>query len=163
MDFQDAIELIRQSVPASQADVLVEHLLPSSRIVVHDDGDSGADSIGSHFGGVPSLPPGMAWPVWDKRDYLRAEIDRIEMQFRTNPRHTGPGLRSIAEQMQQELLKPPVPLLFLGQLSLGEIHATDPLPDWPAEGSLAALLRAFSVGIRSAFSWPLSSTLPLEQ
>src|SRR5580704_8652092 len=36
---QDAIDLTRESLPASQAEGVIEHLSPSARIVVHDDPD----------------------------------------------------------------------------------------------------------------------------
>src|SRR5262245_57852897 len=65
MDKQQAIDLIRRSGLAKQADLLIDQLLPSVRLVVHDSGRSSAkDLVVSHFGGLPSLPPGMTWPVW---------------------------------------------------------------------------------------------------
>ena len=134
-DLQDAVDVIRESVPVSRAEVLVEHLMSSSRIVVHDDTDIGTGTTGSHFGGVPSVPRGMEWPVWDKQDYLTEDIKRFESRFQANPRAIG--LRDIASRKRHELSNPIAPLLFLGQLFLPEIHASAPLPDWPAEGSLA--------------------------
>lgn len=39
--------------------------------------------------------------------------------------------------MRLELSTGPIPLVFLGQLYLNEIHAVAPLPGWPRNGSLA--------------------------
>jgi hypothetical protein len=98
MDEQQAIETIRRSGLAKHGDLLIDRLLPSARVVVHESGGSSAgDSVVSHFGGLPSLPQGAAWPMWDKYD---------------------------------------VPLQFLGQVSLCELHASAALPGWPRDGML---------------------------
>ncbi len=136
LDLNDAIDLVRETMPASQADGLVEHLLPSCRIVVHDDAAGfGENPDGSHFGGSPTVPRGMEWPHWDKHDYLTEDIKRFESRFQEAPQSTW--LRDVALRKRRELSNPIVPLLFLGQLFLSEIHYSAPLPDWPAEGSLA--------------------------
>jgi uncharacterized protein YwqG len=135
MDKEQAVDLIRGSSLVEHASILIEHLLPSARLVVNDDpGEDVEDPTASHFGGLPSLPRDAAWPVWDRRDYLSGQIARLEANFRANPRATG--LRDIALRMRQELSSEPLPLLFLAQLSLGEIHAAAPLPGWPREGTL---------------------------
>lgn len=135
MNAQQAADVIRRSSVSDLADLLIERLLPSARIVVDGEPGSGVqDLAASQFGGLPSLPSGTHWPRWDKREYLRAEVDRLEKQFRANPRATG--LRDIAASMRPELDREPVPLLFLGQLQLTEIHAVAPLPDWPSAGML---------------------------
>lgn len=135
MEINKAVELIRNSALAEQADLLIKRLLPSTRLVV-DDGPGGSDEglAVSRFGGLPSMPRRMDWPVWNKREYLQAEIERLEKRFKANPRATG--LRDIASRLRQELPKSPVPLLFLGQLSLSEIHSASPLPNWPDLGTL---------------------------
>lgn len=136
MDKKQAIDLIRGSCLHEQANNLIEQLLPSARIVVHEDpGGSVVDSANSHFGGLPYLPRNASWPVWDRRDFLNAKITRLEDQFQANPSATG--LRDIALRMRQQLPLGPLPLLFLGQLDLSEIHAAAPLPGWPCEGTLA--------------------------
>jgi len=135
LDLKDTIELVREVMPASQAKVLVEHLLPSCRIVTHDDTSIDTCATASHFGGVPSMPRGMEWPLWDKHDYLTEDIKRFESRFQEAPQSTW--LRDVALRMRRELSNPIVPLLFLAQLSLSEIHSSAPLQDWPAEGSLA--------------------------
>jgi uncharacterized protein YwqG len=135
LELHDAIDLVREALPASQADLVVEHLLPSARIVVHYETDSVTDTTSSHFGGVPLMPRGMDWPMWDRTKFLTEEIKRSETRFQANPQATGP--RDYALRKRQELSQPIVPLLFLGQFYLAEIHAVAPLPDWPAEGSLA--------------------------
>jgi uncharacterized protein YwqG len=135
MDKQQAIDMIRGSALAERADRLIEQLVPSARLVVHDDGGGTAkNSVVSHFGGLPSLPPGATWPVWDRHDFVSGQIERLEAKFRANPRATG--LRDIATRMRQDLAVGPLPLLFLGQLSLCEIHAAAALPGWPRDGTL---------------------------
>jgi uncharacterized protein YwqG len=135
MDKQQAIDTIRGCGLAGRADLLIGQLLPSARLVVRDGGEgSPKDSVVSHFGGLPSLPPGAAWPVWDRREYLSANIARLEVQFRANPRATG--LRDIATRMRQDLAVGSVPLPFLGQLSLSEVYAAAALPRWPRDGTL---------------------------
>jgi uncharacterized protein YwqG len=135
MDREQAVGLIRANSLLEQADAIIEQLLPSARIRVHDDsGKRIEDSPTSHFGGLPSLPRNVSWPVWDRRDYLSALITRLEQQFQANPRAIG--LRDIASRMRQELSRGPLPLLFLGQLALSEIAAAAPLSGWPREGNL---------------------------
>jgi hypothetical protein len=95
MDKNQAIELIRQSSLSVDTDLLVEHLLPSARIVVCDGpGECAEYVMASHFGGLPSLPRNAAWPVWDNCDFQKGQIARLEDKFRANPRATG--LRDIA-------------------------------------------------------------------
>jgi len=134
MDKQQAIEVIAGSCLSKHADVLVRHLLPSVRLVVLDEPGDSADSMASHFGGLPSLPPDATWPVWDKHDFLTRQIKRLEEQFKANPRATG--LRDIASRMRQDLSGGPLSLPFLGQVSLGEVYAAAPLLGWPSEGTL---------------------------
>lgn len=136
MDQEQAIDLIRGSSLSEYADILIEHLLPSVRIMVHDDAGEDVDkSAGSYFGGLPFLPRGTTWPLWDRRDYLNSTIARLEADYQANPRATG--LRDNALRMRQDLSSGPLPLLFLAQLSLEEIHTAAPLPGWPREGNLA--------------------------
>jgi uncharacterized protein YwqG len=136
MNKEQAVDLIRGSELYEQADILIDYLLPSARIVVHDDSREGVeDSASSYFGGLPCLTQDAVWPLWDKGEYLNAQIAHLEARFRENPQATG--LRDIALQMRQELSRGPVPLLFLGQLALNEIHAVAPLRGWPREGTLS--------------------------
>lgn len=135
MDKKQAIDLIRESSLSGVADILIECLLPSARLDVREHpGRDIEDSVTSHFGGLPSMPRGVAWPVWDRHDFLISQIARFENRFRENPRATG--LRDIASRMRQDLFSGPLPLAFLGQLSLDEIQATVALPGWPRNGML---------------------------
>jgi uncharacterized protein YwqG len=135
MDKEQAKDMIRGSGLALRGDLLIEHLLPSARLVIHDDAERSVnDSVVSHFGGVPSLPPGATWPVWDRHDFLSGQIARFEAKFRANPRATA--LHDILTRMRQDLSRGPVSLLFLGQLSLSELHAAAALPGWPSDGTL---------------------------
>ncbi|MGE5194034.1 MAG: YwqG family protein, partial [Deltaproteobacteria bacterium] len=63
-----------------------------------------------------------------------AQILRLEENFNKNPRATG--LRDIAARMRQQLSQGPLPLTFLGQLSLRELHTAAPLQGWPSDGTL---------------------------
>jgi uncharacterized protein YwqG len=136
MKREQAIEIIRKSALAKYVDLLAENLMSSARICVRDHQESGSGQPGaSHFGGLPALAGEATWPLWDKRQFLNAEISRLEGKFKANPRATG--LRDIAIRMRQELTAGPTPLVFLGQLFLNEIHAVSPLPGWPSDGSLA--------------------------
>jgi uncharacterized protein YwqG len=136
LELRDAIDLVREVLPASQADVVAEHLLPSARIVVHDDANPAAGTNRSHYGGVPLMPRGMEWPVWDKTDYLTEDAKRFEAR----------RLPNVASRKRQELSQPIAPLLFLGQFYLAEIHAVAPLPNWPAEGTLAIFYEPSAAG-----------------
>ena len=90
MDKQQAIDLIRGSSLAGQADMLIEHLLPSARVMVQDESD-GTDigPVTSHLGGLPSLPRDAKWPLLDSRDHMMDRIARLEEKFRSNPKATG--------------------------------------------------------------------------
>jgi len=134
MEKNQAIDVIRRSGLSRYADLLIEHLLPSARVVLHDASAGSDDSVASHFGGLPSLPSGVNWPAWDRRNYLSAQITRLEDKFRATARLIG--LRDIAQQMRADLSSGPVRLQFLAQLSLGELHATAPLQGWPHEGTM---------------------------
>jgi hypothetical protein len=135
MDINQAIDLIRGTRLCAQADSLIQHLLPSARVIVDNElGGSVNDFAVSHFGGLPSLPHDCVWPVWDRRNYLSRQIARLEEQFRANPRAIG--LRDNAQRMRQDLPVGPIPLPFLGQLALAEIYAAAPLPGWPHDGTL---------------------------
>lgn len=48
------------------------------------------------------------------------------------------GTRDIIASMRQELSRGPMPLAFLCQLFLRDLHAANPLDLWPSEGSLAS-------------------------
>jgi hypothetical protein len=111
MDKKQAVDLIRKCGLSRQADLLCDHLLPSARLVVHEDSEpSVEDSVGSHFGGLPSLPRDVTWPVWDRREFVNGQIARLEDKFRANPRAIG--LRDIALRMRQDLVGWPLPLPF---------------------------------------------------
>lgn len=145
MDMIQAEEVIRRSSLAGEAELLIKHLLPSARVVVREPLESSAKSSNtSRFGGMPLLPHGQLWPTWDKREFLSGQVARLQEKFRANPRATG--LRDIALRMRQDLPKGPVPLPFLGQLSLAEIHAAAPLRGWPSEGTLAFFCETSSWG-----------------
>ena len=131
MNHHDAI---RRSRLANHAETLIALLQPSARIIVHDEAPT-ADGSSSHFGGLPLLPEGTAWPRWDKHDLLVAQIARAEESFKKNPRATG--LRDMAIKLRKELSHSDQPLAFLCQLSLSELHVAAPLPGWPTEGNLA--------------------------
>ncbi len=135
MDEAQAIEIIRRSYFSEHADVVIEHLLPSARIYVEDESTAmDVDGMVSHFGGLPTLPKGSTWPVWDKREFLISQATSLEEQFKANPRAIG--LRDAAAEMRQQLGQGPVPLWFLGQVSLREIASSAPLPKWPRDGTL---------------------------
>jgi len=139
MTSDEAIELIRSSAIAERADALIRHLRPSARIVVRDEPlDRKAGSSVSQFGGSPSLPAGTPWPVWDRREYQTSEIARLERMFKANPRATG--IRDAAARMREELSAGPLPLAFLGQLSLREVQSVAPFSGWPRQGILAFFL-----------------------
>ena len=143
MDKQQAIDAIRGSSLSGQADLLIEHLLPSARALVQEDrGGTVPDPVSSHLGGLPSLPHDAKWPVWDSRDYLSRKIARLEDKFRSNPRATG--LRDIAARMRQDMPAGPIPLAFIGQLNLAELAASAPLEGWPKEGILAVFYGSVS-------------------
>jgi uncharacterized protein YwqG len=135
MNRLSAVDAIRQSRLAKYAEALIALLEPSARIVVGDEPEASGRSGRSHFGGLPSLPEGAAWPRWDKHDLLAAQIARAEESFKQNPRATL--WRDMAAKLRKELSAGKQPLSFLCQLSLPELHAAAPLPGWPAEGSLA--------------------------
>lgn len=135
MDKKEAMDVITSSNLSGQADLLIEHLLPSARLVVHEGGPGSVeDSVASYLGGLPSLPGHAAWPTWDRHDFLSGQIARLEAKFKANPRATG--LRDIALSMRQDLASGPLPLPFLGQVSLQELDAAAPLPGWPRDGLL---------------------------
>ena len=136
MNRQAAIDAIRNSRLARHADSLIERLEPSVRLIV-DEGPAAApvEAAGSHFGGLPSLPAAADWPLWDKHDFLQAQIARSEEAFKKNPRATL--FRDMAAKLRLQLSDGPRPLAFLGQLSLSELHQAAPLPAWPCEGLLS--------------------------
>jgi uncharacterized protein YwqG len=135
MDKDQAISVIRRDCPSAIADLLTRQLQASARLVRGSTGEATrGGSPTSHLGGMPWLPPGVDWPVWDNREYLNAEIARLEDRFRTNPRATG--LRDIAVQMREHMPTAPIPLPFLAQLSLRELHLAAPIPGWPTDGWL---------------------------
>jgi hypothetical protein len=82
-----AIELIRRSGLSDQADLLIEHLLPSARIVVHDG--PAEKAMASYYGGLPTLPSGTPWPTWDKYDLRLAEVTRLENDSKQIPKRLG--------------------------------------------------------------------------
>jgi len=135
MDRQQAIEMIRGSPLAEFAELLIGQMLPSARLIVAEDGGEEAGARASHFGGLPILPRSFEWPRWDRDVLLRSEISRLDEKFQKNPRATG--LRDIAAQKREQLGQGPLPLAFLCQLFLRDLHGAVPLRDWPSDGSLA--------------------------
>lgn len=135
MKKEQAIELIRKSGVPRYATAIVNHLMPSARVLVCDElAESNAGELTSHFGGLPWLPADAAWPEWDRRESLKSRIARTEKSFQANPRATG--LRDMAARMREELSQGPRPLMHLAQLKLSELHASAPLPHWPTDGTL---------------------------
>jgi uncharacterized protein YwqG len=135
MERSDAIKLIRGSSLGRHAEVLIEHLAPSTRVIVGDEvGVSDEESTRSWFGGLPSLPKGANWPYWDNRELAKAKIEQLEEKFRQDPRTTG--LRDIAAQMRADLPTRPTPLSFLAQLDLSELADSTLLDGWPESGKL---------------------------
>lgn len=135
MDREQSIDLIERSRLARHADYLVDQLLPSARVVVHDESSKGAEAAFSFFGGSPRLPHEVVWPTFDRDDYLRRQISRFEDKFKQNPRATG--LRDIAARMRDDLGRGPIPLSFIGQICLDELRASVQMPGWPVDGILA--------------------------
>ncbi len=146
MNREEDIELIRNSAVSEHTEALVNYLLPSARIIVQDEALSGSHpSIASHFGGLPSLPRNVAWPKWDKSEYLKAQIARLEKRLESFIRRTQDqpetipgirerqmaGFRDNIERLRKEQSIGRVPLGFLGQLSLREIYAICPIKGWP--------------------------------
>jgi uncharacterized protein YwqG len=135
MDRKQTEMRIRESRLARHADALIQHLAPSARIVLDErPADHKDNRAASHFGGLPTLLAGTEWPRWDRGDHLRDQIARMEERFRENPRAIG--LCDVADQLRESLTQPVVPLAFLGQLDLAELHASVRLPGWPADGRL---------------------------
>lgn len=145
MNKQQAIDAVRTSSLSGRADVLIEQLLPSARVLMQDDLEGTApDLVASQLGGAPSLPLDVMWPVWDSRDLLRDRIGRLEHRFRSNPKATG--LSKNAAWLRQNMPAGPTPLAFLGQLNLAELAAIAPLDGWPNEGVLAFFYHLSSGG-----------------
>lgn len=82
MTREEAIQLIGNSGVAEHTEILLRYLNPSVRVTVHDQppGTNG-QVIRSHFGGIPTLPKGTDWPVWENSEYLRAEIVSLEKRI----------------------------------------------------------------------------------
>jgi len=141
MEKKEATKLIRSSALSRDAKaLLLEHLLPSARITAKPlPADSTDTSVRSYFGDLPHLPEGVAWPLWDNREYYDAKIAHYEEKYRKNPRLTG--LRDLAANIRKNLPTGPVPLTFLAQLDLAELAAAVPLDGWPREGALAFFYR----------------------
>ncbi|MCX5659653.1 MAG: YwqG family protein [Planctomycetota bacterium] len=138
MKKEKAIELIRESGVSEHAELLISLLLPSARVVLGEERKAGGNggSVQSHFGGVPWLPKGFAWPRWDRREFLASEITRTEARIKAKAWGTKFGTERIAS-LQKDLSSAPLALQFIAQLRLSELHAATPLPGWPREGSLA--------------------------
>src|SRR5579872_637878 len=135
MKREQAIDLILSSGLTEQADQLIGALCPSSRLIVNDSPPTPAGGRhASHFGGLPSMPPGTPWPRWDKHDYLNHEIARLKKSMQRDPRDKR--VRDRIARMQRQLSDGPVLLAFHAQISLNELNAVAPLPDWPRDGSL---------------------------
>jgi uncharacterized protein YwqG len=135
MDKKQAVETIRDSHLGDAADLLIERLLPSARIIVaNDPTESMTELESSCFGGLPPLPPGVTWPVWDRTELLKADIARRELEFRDKP--IPRGMARIIAEMREELSAGPKPLLFLAQMSLKQLGAAAPILGWPCEGTL---------------------------
>ena len=142
MDLAQATDLIRSSALAQHADVLIRNLALSARLQIEDAPKAThSDAVTSHFGGLPSLTTNIAWPRWDREAYLHSQVARLKDSFAKNPR--GIVLRDVVARIQEELTHAVIPLAFLGQLELRELHSVAPLPGWPCEGTLAFF-----------YSWP---------
>jgi uncharacterized protein YwqG len=152
MQREEAIELIRSSALSKHAGKLIKYLLPSARLIVNEQPTGQTDAaINSHLGGLPYLPMNVAWPRWDKREYLAAKIVDLEKRLKVSIKTARDYPQSIPEvrakeiakmrddivQKRKEMSSGPLPLTFLGQLSLSEICAVAPLSGWPRQGSLA--------------------------
>jgi hypothetical protein len=86
MEKEQAADIIRASSLSGHADVLIGQLMPSARLIVKDEPASHlAGAVSSHLQGSPSLPAGGTWPAWNKRDYLKGHIARLESRFNKNP------------------------------------------------------------------------------
>jgi uncharacterized protein YwqG len=133
---EEAIAIIRDSTFSEDIDYLVSLIRPSAKIHLHEPAEvSGADLPKSFFGGLPLLPKGTEWPLWDRRERLQASIDRWEERIDPAPQYEW--MRKTIAKWKQQLDDGPMPLAFLGQVFLGELARNIPLPGWPTSGSLA--------------------------
>jgi uncharacterized protein YwqG len=136
MTREEAITTIRISGLSEHTDYLVSLIRPSAKIQLHQSsGTCGADLRRSFFGGLPLLPKGFEWPLWDRRERLQANIERWEK--RINPAPQYQWMQKAVEDWKQHLNDGPMPLAFLGQVFLGELASSIALEDWPTNGSLA--------------------------
>jgi uncharacterized protein YwqG len=136
MTREEAIASIRNSMLSEHIDYLVTLLRPSAKIHLHEPAQvSEADLPRSFFGGLPLLPKGVEWPLWDRRERLQASIDRFEKVI--DPAPQNQWMRKTVEKWKQHLNDGPMPLAFLGQVNLEELARSVPLQGWPTGGSLA--------------------------
>ncbi len=119
--------MIRGAGLGEDGEALVKLLAPSARLV-KGDGNGGC-----YLGGLPRMPKGTAWPVWDSAGHMRRRI--ADAQKRLEKRPGDVGLQDYLDGMKRGL--GPLPLAFLGQLDLREISTRAPLPGWPERGTLA--------------------------
>jgi len=136
MTREEAIATIRNSTLSGDIDYLVSLIRPSAKIHLHEPAEvSGFGLPKSSFGGLPLLPKGVDWPLWDRRERLQESIDRWEKVMDLAPQYEW--MRKNVEKWKQHLDDGPIPLAFLGQVFLGELARNISLQDWPASGSLA--------------------------
>lgn len=136
MTREEAIATIRNSTLSGDIDYLVSLIRPSAKIHLYEPAEvPGLDSPRSSFGGLPLLPKGVEWPLWDRRESLQANIDRWGKQINPAPQYEW--MRKSVEEWKQHLDDGPMPLAFLGQVFLGELDRSISLKDWPTSGSFA--------------------------
>jgi uncharacterized protein YwqG len=135
MTLEQAIATIRNSALSEHADYLVSLFRPSAKVQLHQSTDaSGADLHQSFFGGLPLLPKGFEWPLWDRRERLQANIERWKKGINPAPQYQW--MQKAVEDWKRHLNDGPIPLAFLGQVYLRELAGSITLDGWPTSGSL---------------------------
>ena len=83
------------------------------------------------------LAPETRWPQWDAAPYFEADAARWEERIRTNPRHTGPGLKTVIENDRNEAARGARLLSFIAQIDLAQVGKYAAVIGLPETGLLA--------------------------
>jgi uncharacterized protein YwqG len=122
----------RAAIEKSRFAAEVEAILRGARPIIRIDPlRRDVKRYRSWFGGEPSLPEDVPWPVWDPTSLLTKRIERLESKLRERPDMPEPKLaihRKRIAAWQEHLRHVPRPLQFLGQVNVeGAGEALDAL------------------------------------
>lgn len=126
-----AVELIREYLESSPHRKIARQLQQCAGMVLGDENVSAPGADESYLGGYPHLPCDADWPVWDRTQAVQSALPAVRQQAESSE---STWYREYIAELESMLEQPVVPLSFLGQIVMEEVHEACVVPYLPKTG-----------------------------